>query len=595
MREVVETSQGRFHRYVAVLFAVLLPLFALIELSGMDRAGGAWVLSVAASLIISIWAGANLRRPSVNALPLVLATAGLVGSLTIVEVLTTSDRSSVDVVTPYGVLMVLAVLAGTLSAGGRLVWSTGFGITVSAWIVAIGAIQSEPFDRIAVRSLVAVVGIVFTTALVSKLFDQLAAAIERHEHASRLQSAIATCSEALLVHTDKFAIHEALKALLDAGDPDYAYVDKTIYNEDGTVGWEIVAEAHKSGLEIPSDWVRGEYDFTSEMYRRLATGRSIVVRTAELEGRLRDVYERDGIASEAIVPVFIGATFRGSIGFISYSEDREWTDDEMDTLWRASHMISAYWRRHDDKEELRASNESKDRLLASVSHEIRTPLTAIVGLSEEIVAHRLEMSESEIDELSGIIATQSQELADLVEDLLVGARADSGDLSIKSEAMDLRHEVDKVVRGVRETTPATKVIAVVGEDVEAWADPLRCRQVIRNLLTNAIKYGGDRVAVVVRRGVGSAQVLVIDDGVGVSADEAELIFERYYRSQASPTQPGSVGIGLAVSRQLAEMMGGTLSYDTSNSESRFVFSVPASAPVIESDHAVAKRMIAASS
>jgi signal transduction histidine kinase len=563
---------------VAVLFAVIFPIMAVVEFTSMDRNSGLWAYSVVSSVVIAVWALVLLRRSDIDAMPLVLATSAFAASATLVETLFAADPASVDVVTTFGALMVLGVLAGTLSAGSRLVWSFAFGATVAAWVLAEGLLQGDPMDRIAVRSVVAVAGIVFTSALVSGLLDQLAVAIERHEHATRLQNAIATCSEALLIQTDKFAIHEALKALLEAGGPDYAYVDRTIEDDNG-IGWEIIADAHRRAAQPPGDWMAGSYDPESESYQRLATGRSVVVRTSELEGGEREIYARDGIRSEAIVPIFIGGEFRGSIGFISYTDEREWTPDELNTLWRASHMISAYWRRQDDQEKLRASNESKDRLLASVSHEIRTPLTAIVGLSEEIVSSRAEMTDADLDELSGIIAAQSRDLADLVEDLLVGARADSGNLSIRPGWIDLRGEVDKVVAGVRESNPSAKLIAVMGEDVKAWADPLRCRQVVRNLLTNAIKYGGDRVAVVVQSDDEHAQVLVIDDGLGVRPDESEMIFERYYRSDESPTQPGSVGIGLSVSRQLAELMDGKLTYVSTSGDSRFEFTIPATAPI----------------
>jgi signal transduction histidine kinase len=274
------------------------------------------------------------------------------------------------------------------------------------------------------------------------------------------------------------------------------------------------------------------------------------------------------------VPIFVAGTFRGSIGFVSCSDDRNWNEAEVETLWRASHMIGAYWRRQDDQEELKASNESKDRLLASVSHEIRTPLTAIVGLSEEIANSRSVLAADELVELNGIIAVQSRELAELVEDLLVASRAEAGNLSIKPDMIDLRAEVESVVRGVRESHPSRKDLIVDGDNVKAWADALRCRQIIRNLLTNAVKYGGDRIAVLVRTAGDRAQILVVDDGTGVPSEEQELIFERYYRGTQSPTQPGSVGIGLAVSRQLAELMAGSLRYVDAYGESRFELTLP---------------------
>jgi len=136
-----------------------------------------------------------------------------------------------------------------------------------------------------------------------------------------------------------------------------------------------------------------------------------------------------------------------------------------------------------------------------------------------------------------------------------------------------------VLQGVRESHPTDKKIILRGEDVVAWADPLRVRQVIRNLLTNAIKYGGEQIILGVSENEGRAQVMVADDGVGVPVLESDLIFERYYRSAQSPTQPGSVGIGLAVSRQLADMMDGTLEYIDGENQHRFVLSLPGAEPV----------------
>lgn len=133
------------------------------------------------------------------------------------------------------------------------------------------------------------------------------------------------------------------------------------------------------------------------------------------------------------------------------------------------------------------------------------------------------------------------------------------------------------MRGLRESHHTDKSIVLHGEGVLAWADSLRVRQVIRNLVTNAIKYGGNRIVVGVRAMGDLAQVVVADDGPGVPEHESSLIFERYYRSVQSPTQPGSVGIGLAVSRQLAELMGGKLEYVSSGGQHRFELWLPLAA------------------
>ena len=119
----------------------------------------------------------------------------------------------------------------------------------------------------------------------------------------------------------------------------------------------------------------------------------------------------------------------------------------------------------------------------------------------------------------------------------------------------------------------------------ARADSLRVRQIISNLISNAIKYGGSEIRVGVEEGDDRVLLSVSDNGPGVPMGETELIFERYYRSIESPTMPGSVGIGLAVSRQLAELMDGTLEYIPGD-WGRFVLSLPSYASVDTVDSSI---------
>jgi signal transduction histidine kinase len=98
---------------------------------------------------------------------------------------------------------------------------------------------------------------------------------------------------------------------------------------------------------------------------------------------------------------------------------------------------------------------------------------------------------------------------------------------------------------------------------------------VRNLISNARRYGGGHIAVDVERNADVVTVTVIDDGPGVPDNREEAIFEAYERGHAQPTQPGSVGLGLAVSRELARMMGGDVTFERRDSKTRFAFAVPA--------------------
>ena len=566
-------AQDWLHRYVAVLFAVSFPSLAVVEIARIDMAPHESIIRWATYLVLAVWALYLTQRPQPNTMALVVTTMGFFGSLSVIEALFGVEISAFDFATIFGLIMMLGVLAGTLAAGSRLVWAGGIAFSVAIWSVTMGVLFSDGAEVMAVRAAIASAGVLFTTALVSRLFDQLSEAIETAERSTRLQEAIARCSEALLVQTDTFAIYEAVKALLEASEADYAFVDRLVEIVDEP-GWDLVAEASRRSDGPGSSRPSGKYSSIPSKATPLFAGNAVVLHTTDLKDDERQIYLDAGVLSDVSIPIFVDDEFRGSIGFVQFTEDRRWSDNEIQTLWRASHMIGAYWARQADAAELVASSESKERLLASVSHEIRTPLTAIVGLSEEIISSRTSLGEEELDELNGIIAVQSRELAELVEDLLVASRADFGNISIRPEQISLRRQAEMVVQGVRESLPTDQVLTTLAGDVDAWADPLRVRQIMRNLLTNAIKYGGPRVVIGVREHDGLAQVVVADDGQGVPSHESDLIFERYYRSSNSATQPGSVGIGLAVSRQLAEMMDGNLVYINGENQHRFEMSLP---------------------
>ncbi len=224
------------------------------------------------------------------------------------------------------------------------------------------------------------------------------------------------------------------------------------------------------------------------------------------------------------------------------------------------------------KEQLEGLVRSKDDFLAAVSHELRTPLTAVVGLAHEL-RDQTSDQDDEMGEFVGIIAEQSGELANLVEDLLTAARADTGNLEVVAKRLDVASELEAALGGVM--AAARQVAIDVPPRLSVFADPVRLRQIVRNLIVNAHRYGGTDVRIEAKPGSGVVVIVVSDDGEGVPAGLEELIFGRYERGGASVTQPGSVGIGLAVSRELAELMGGALTYERAAGRTRFVLRLPA--------------------
>ena len=229
---------------------------------------------------------------------------------------------------------------------------------------------------------------------------------------------------------------------------------------------------------------------------------------------------------------------------------------------------------NDARRDLERSLKSKDELIATVSHELRTPLTTVVGLSVELSESFDSFAPEEARELLRMVADQSIEVATIVEDLLVAARAESGSLKISLEPVDLHLEVKATLRGLEiEQEVDCHTVGVVAS---VLADSRRVRQILRNLLVNARRYGIAPIRVVVRNAGDHVRVEVRDSGEPIPRHEREAIFERYYRARQTPGVTASVGLGLTVSRELARIMGGQLSYDH-DGESVFTLTLPRAA------------------
>lgn len=215
----------------------------------------------------------------------------------------------------------------------------------------------------------------------------------------------------------------------------------------------------------------------------------------------------------------------------------------------------------------RRLSRAREEFIANASHELRTPLTGITGLAQ-ILAEDPNISESEnASELLHLIISESNDLARMVEDLLTTARLDAGALHFDFDDISIGDVVQEVVE------PLVKAGASITWDCEpasVKADGLRTRQVLRNLLSNARKYGGSNIEIVGRIDGRTYRCEVIDDGEGVPDAMAERIFERFvHRGRTGVSD--SVGLGLAIVHALAQGMGGSVVY--TRQEGRTVFTV----------------------
>jgi PAS domain S-box-containing protein len=237
---------------------------------------------------------------------------------------------------------------------------------------------------------------------------------------------------------------------------------------------------------------------------------------------------------------------------------RIFSEDDLRFLRSVVNVLVAAVVRDDAHRQLEELLLSKDQFIASVSHELRTPLTVVAGVTHELHEGWRDMSDDALDELISLAVEQSRDMHELIEDLLVAARADIGRVSVHMAQMDLAPVAESVYQAL--TPREAEGVTLELEEAATMGDAVRVRQVVRNLLTNAFRYGGPNVRIVSGTAAGCAFVRVVDNGAGIDPALRESVFEAYESAHEQPGRTGSVGLGLTVSRKLARLMGGDLTY-----------------------------------
>ena len=223
--------------------------------------------------------------------------------------------------------------------------------------------------------------------------------------------------------------------------------------------------------------------------------------------------------------------------------------------------------------EMHVANIIKNDFVAMVSHELRTPLTSIAGFAEMLQSDWKTMPQVEVDEFLDIITRQAHYLGDLVEDVLVIPRLEAGRLRLKPELFDLSELVHEV-KGLIFPDNDRASVSIPG-GVMVWGDPRRAQQVLRNLIENARKYGGDRILIEGFPLGDHFVVVVSDNGQGVPEEMVNRVFEHFEQiSKGDSRSSSGIGLGLPIARRLARAMGGEVWYEKRfPTGSRFCFSI----------------------
>lgn len=219
--------------------------------------------------------------------------------------------------------------------------------------------------------------------------------------------------------------------------------------------------------------------------------------------------------------------------------------------------------------EQRLQADFRAGLASMVAHELRNPLAGIRGFVDVLTTSGDELPTDDRREYLEIIGSQAASLEGIVEDLLVAVQSERGTLKVDVVAFDATQLVARLTSELEpDFRRAVTVVAPVA--VMATGDPGRVGQIVRNLLSNARKYGGDSIRVTLSESAETVRLEVHDDGAGVAVDEEARIFERF---EGTAKGSGGYGLGLSIARDLAQAMGGDLRYER-GSGATFVLTLP---------------------
>jgi signal transduction histidine kinase len=352
---------------------------------------------------------------------------------------------------------------------------------------------------------------------------------------------------------------------------------------------EIFAVSDLPG-QVFENWRRFRLDEDAPVAECVREGKVIALNSpAAWKARyphLLPVLEQTGHRAQLVAPLVAAGATIGAVG-IAFTEDRNFSDEEQQLVTALASQCAValerarlYEKEREAREAAETANRAKSDFLASLSHELRTPLNAIGGYTEllQLGIHgpiRTEQAEA----LERIQASQ-RHIQGLISSVLEFSRVDAGmtQYDMRTVALD---EILTTCEALTAPQMHQKSLCYSRESsnssLEVTADPEKLRQILLNLLTNALKYTetGGRVTLGVEADEDQVRIKVSDSGRGISDADFERIFEPFVRIQSSGGVAAGVGLGLPISRRLARGMGGELKVEASDdSGSTFTLSMP---------------------
>ncbi len=376
-------------------------------------------------------------------------------------------------------------------------------------------------------------------------------------------------------------------------------------------------QTHAAGLKLSAHRHQ-------EFFHCLKAGEVFICSDVDADSRLNELQpylQANGIKSLLYIPVRFSNVVVGFVGVESVAHYRDWLIEERNFISNLTDLVSLGIAARDRtraeaelfkaKEAAEAANQAKSIFLANMSHELRTPLNAILGFSQLMLRDKTLSVKQQ--QTLGTINRSGEHLLGLINDVLDMAKIEAGRTVLQLETVDLVHLLQTVQDMLQVRAQAKNIYLKFNLDPSlpgsVEADPSKIRQVLVNLLGNAIKFtkvGGVTLSVKVQMEANAEDMsitnlleppplnvipitfLVSDTGIGMGEEELKLLFQPFVQTDSSKKVSEGTGLGLAISRQFIQLMGGDITVTSTKGEgSQFRFTIPlkvAAAPVLPTVH-----------
>jgi len=404
-------------------------------------------------------------------------------------------------------------------------------------------------------------------------------------------------------------LYECMGMMARAVDADRVYIWKNHLYDGKLCATQMLEWSEGAAPQQGNEYtVNVSYkDRIPDWLETLSKGKCINIKTNEMPILSREILIATQVKSIFMAPIFLQDDFWGFVGFDDCHTERIFTEQEAAILRSGCLITGSAFLRHDmtvnlkeAAEVAKAASRSKSAFLAHMSHEIRTPMNSIVGFSELAIDSN---NPQKTNDYLGKILENSEWLLQIINDILDISKIESGKMELENIPFDL-HEMFAACRTVitpkaNEKGLTMHFYAEPSTGKRIYGDPTRLRQVLVNLLSNAVKFtntGMIKMLAAIKDVKADSITMyfeIKDSGIGIAPDSIEKIFDPFVQAESGTTRKfGGSGLGLPITKNIIEMMGGKLSVESAPGVgSKFSFDLTFDAVDADDDEKIADRII----